>query len=359
MGYQKIINSIKLAVFSFLFLGITTMNYAENFSIKYKYTDIVKANFIPMSTSYNTIAISNDDYIIIDNFVGSSPIKSEDFGIYKAPLTEEMKVRTKEVNQLLRMPHIEKLLATSNKEKDFSYVLNSNTPMEKYGTIEGLEVKQDWNLEHFLKYGSAKQAKNSQKISQFYIDLIENFYSKNRVKFADFYGTTNIIPKKEGLEVIVTFKNVGPFDVKVSSPKDFQDISKDQYYDDSYKKWYELRIGGLYKDVGVWFRIFLLSDYLFKDGLTSDEIKGSLLTVKSDSERIIKFLIPYKKIKVELSNGEIDTNRTKEGYIHLDHNAAIILSNWNMYVDFGGIFSKEQVWKEEKSSQVKGWVNLK
>ncbi len=29
-----------------------------------------------------------------------------------------------------------------------------------------------------------------------------------------------------------------------------------------------------------------------------------------------------------------------------------------MYINFGSIFSKEKVWKEEKSSQVKGWVNL-
>lgn len=105
-------------------------------------------------------------------------------------------------------------------------------------------------------------------------------------------------------------------------------------------------------------RIILLPEYLLNENLSPNELNGHLITVKSDSERVIKFLIPYNKIKVELSNGEVDTNRTKEGYIHLDHKAAIVLSNWNMYINFGSIFSKEKVWKEEKSSQVKGWVNL-
>lgn len=118
-----------------------------------------------------------------------------------------------------------------------------------------------------------------------------------------------------------------------------------------------LKLGGLYNDLGCWIRILLLSDYLIKDNLTQNELKGSSLEVKSNSEKIIKFLVPYKKIKVELTNGEIDTNRTKEGYIHFDHNAAIILSDWSMHIDFGSIFS-QRVWKEEKSSQVKGWINL-
>ena len=66
MDNQKISKLIKKITFCFLLFGITTMNYAEKFKIKHKYTDIVKTLSPPMSTSSNTIVISNDDNIIID-----------------------------------------------------------------------------------------------------------------------------------------------------------------------------------------------------------------------------------------------------------------------------------------------------
>ncbi len=68
MDNQKISKLIKKITFCFLLFGITTMNYAEKFKIKHKYTDIVKTVLSPpMSTSSNTIVISNDDNIIIDH----------------------------------------------------------------------------------------------------------------------------------------------------------------------------------------------------------------------------------------------------------------------------------------------------
>ena len=359
MDNQKIRKLIKKITFCFLLFGITTMNYAENFMIKHSYVEINHSFGIPQQTWYDKTYISTNNDVITDTLSDTSLVMSSDkFGIYKTPLTTELKKRMFEVNKIQRLPNIDKILATKKKEKDFHYVLDRDTVNQKYGTIDGFEIYYPWNINEYLKHGKKNHAKLSQQISDFVADLSLLGYSEARVKFADFYGIPNIIPKKEGLEVILTLKNVGPFDVTISNPKDFQDISNDQYYENFDKKWYELKIGGLYKDVGLWMRIILLPEYLLNENLSPNELNGHLITVKSDSERVIKFLIPYNKIKVELSNGEVDTNRTKEGYIHLDHNAAIVLSNWNMYINFGSIFSKEKVWKEEKSSQVKGWVNL-
>lgn len=357
MDNQKISKLIKKITFCFLLFGITTMNYAEKFKIKHKYTDIVKTLSPPMSTSSNTIVISNDDNIIIDHLTDVFSVKSDEFGIFKVPLTEAMKVKTKEVNQLLRMPYVEKLLATKNKEKSFSYVLDINTQREKFGTIEGLEITRDWNLEHFLKYGSTKQAKNSQKISQFYIDLIENYYSKDRFKFADFYGTTNIIPRKEGLEVILTLKNVGPFDVTFSNPSHWGDIANLEEPFNENKIWYEVRLGAQCHEKSCWTRLALQSEYLIKNDFSPEELAKYYFILKSNSERNFRYLIPYNKITTTFTNGEINSNRTKEGYIHFDQGLALKLTFWNMDVDFGGVFSK-RVWKEEKESQIKGWINL-
>lgn len=362
MDDQKIIKPIKSAIISLFLFGATTMSYAEHFHIKHIYSPIVQAPGIhsPTATipvSY-PIAISDDDYVIVGNLrsITSSIIDSDEFGIYKTPLSTDMRKRKNEVNKILGIPRIENVLATNNKNNDLAYTLDNESKQQKSEALRGFKVYSTWNTDEFLKYGKKSQVKSSQTISTFISDLEDLGESKDRVKFADFYGVTNIIPKKEGLEVDITFKNVGPFDVKFGNFKDIEDISKDQYYDRYNKKWYELRIGGVYKEEGLWFRIFLLPDFLIKDCLSSDEISNGTITVKSNSERIIKFLVPYKNIKAKPSSAKADINRTKEGYILLDHNAAIVQSNWNMRVSFG-LFS-EETWKEEKPVQIKDWVNL-
>lgn len=338
------------------------MIYADQFHIKHIYSPVVQvlgmhSQEVTFPVSY-PIAISDDDYVIVENLrsIRSSIIDSDEFGIYKAPLSADMIKRKNEVNKILSIPRIENVLATNNQNNDLIYTLNNESKEQKNETIRGFKIFDTWKVDEFLKYGKKSQLKSSQTISNFISDLEDLGRSKDRVKFADFSGVTNIIPKKEGLEVAVTFKNVGPFDVKFGNLKDLEDISKDQYYDRYNKKWYEIRIGGVYKEDGLWFRFFLLPDYLIKDCLSSDEISNGTVTVKSNSERIIKFLVPYKNIKAKPSGVKADVNRTKEGYILLDHNAAIVQSNWNMRVSFG-LFSQE-TWKEEKSVQIKDWINL-
>ena len=358
MENQKIRVLTQIIALSFLFCGITTMNYAENFNIKYSYTDVVKTINPPMSISYNTIAISNDNSIVIDHLSDVFSIKSDEFGIYKTPLSEEMKVKMQEINKLLRVSNIEKILATDNEKRDFIYVLdNDNVQFRKQKIIKGLEIVENWDKNQFLKYGNPKQAQSSQKISQFYIDLVKNFHSQPKVKVADFYGTTNIIPKKEGLEVILTLKNVGPFDVTLSNPKSWEAIPKVGEEVNTDKTWYEIVFGGLYKDVSWTTRFGLENKYLIKDELQSDQALYGSFIVKSNSERTLRFLVPYQDIQFRSNTGLIDGNRTKEGYILLDYHAGVLDSSWIMYIDFGGIFS-QRVWKAEKTSTVKGWINL-
>lgn len=355
MGNQKNRCLIKKTIISFLILGITTMNYADNFQIKHIYAPIVRIFTPPMSTASFPIAISTDNDVITADINGK--VSNDDFGVFKTPLSVEMKSKMIQINRLLRLPHIEKNLITNNPRGDFWYKLDVNHPeVTKQNLLKDFEIDDHVKTESPKNSQSLKE-KNSQAISQYFFDLVNIGYSKDKVKFADFYGITNITTKEYGLLVILTLKNVGPFDVTLTNPKEWQDILSDEYYDKYEKKWYELNIGGLYKGEGCWMNFTLLPSYLVKEDLSQNELSGDTLMIKSNSERVIRFLIPYKDIKVKLNNGEVDTNRTKEGYIHLDHNAAIILSNWNLDISFGNLFSK-RTWKEEKSSQVKGWVNL-
>ncbi|RKG40827.1 hypothetical protein [Acinetobacter rongchengensis] len=339
----------------FLFFGITITSYADDFQIKHIYVPIVRIYTPPMSTARFPIAISTDNDVITAEINGK--VSNDDFGVFKTPLSIEMKNRMLEINRLLRLPHIEKILITNNPNGDFWYKLDVNhSELTKQNLLKDFEVDDHAKTESSNKSHNLKE-KNSQAISQYFFDLVDIGYSKDKVKFADFYGITNIIPKDYGLLVVLTLKNVGPFDVTLSNPKEWQDILKDEFYEKYEKKWYELNIGGLYKGEGCWMHFTLLPKYLIKEDLNQEELSGDSLKISSNSERVIRFLIPYKEIKVKLNNGDVDTNRTKEGYIHLDHNAAIILSNWNLDISFGDLFSK-RTWKEEKSSQVKGWVNL-
>ena len=337
------------------------MSYAEYFHIKHIYSPIVQvfgmhSQEVTFPVSY-PIAISDDGYVIVENLrsITSSIIDSDEFGIYKAPLSTDMRQRKNEVNKTLSMPYIENALITDDPKSDLQYQLNIDQPNAVEKLIKGFKRSDNISLVNYK--GRKKQsAERTIRISDYISDLAEVGYGKDRVKFADFYGVPSITPKKEGLEIALTFKNVGPFDVKFGNLKDLEDISKDQYYDRYNKKWYEIRIGGVYKEDGLWFRFFLLPDYLIKDCLSSHEISNGTITVKSNSEKIIKFLVPYKNIKAKPSGVKADVNRTKEGYILLDHNAAIVQSNWNMRVSFG-LFSQE-TWKEEKSVQIKDWINL-
>ena len=350
----------KLLTF-FLLFGITTINYAENFYIKHEYTQVFKTFDPPMSIWYDKIAISNDDYIITDRLSDISRIESDVFGVYKTPLTIEMKKRMVEINKLFRLPHIEEILATSNKQRDFIYVLDmNNTEMkqiEMIKMISGLEVTSDWDLDKFLKYGNRSQAKNHEKISQFIIDLIDNGISKNKVKFADFYGTTNILPKNNGLEVTLTLKNIGPFDVTITNPKEWGEIPKVGEDVNTDHFWYEIIFGGLYKDISWTTRFGLEGKYLIKDEFQSEKALQGYFVIKSNSVRVVRFLIPYKEIKFRSNTGEIDGNRTKQGYVLLDYQAGVLDSSWNLDIYFGNLFS-DRTWKEEKTSLVKGWVNL-
>lgn len=361
MENQKNRSLIKTIILYFLFLGIITMSYAENFEIKHRYIQVEKTfnqTFnILMPPSYYGVTISNDDYVITKNLSGIFSVKSDDFGIFKAPLTEEMKRKMKEVNRILRIPKIEKILATTNEEKAFTYVLDNNTQREKNETIVGFKIYDRWDNDEFLKYGKQSQVKHSKLISDFISDLEDIGYSKNNEKFADFYGTTNIIPKKEGLEVILTLKNVGPFDVTLSNPKSWEAIPKVGEEVNTDKTWYEIVFGGLYKDVSWTTRFGLENKYLIKDELQSDQALYGSFIVKSNAERALRFLVPYKDIEFRSNTGLIDGNRTKERYVLLDYHAGVLDSSWSMYIDFGGIFS-QRVWKAEKTSTVKGWINL-
>ena len=361
MENQKNRSLIKTIILYFLFLGIITMSYAEKFEIKHRYIQVEKTfnqTFnILMPPSYYGVTISNDDYVITKNLSGIFSVKSDDFGIFKAPLTEEMKRRMKEVNRILRIPKIEKILATTNEEKAFTYVLDNNTQREKNETIVGFKIYDRWDNDEFLKYGKQSQVKHSKLISDFISDLEDIGYSKNNEKFADFYGTTNIIPKKEGLEVILTLKNVGPFDITFSNPSKWGDIVDLEEPFDENKIWYEVRLGAQCHEKSCWTRFALMPENLIKDDFKAEELARSYFKIESNGERSFRYLIPYNKITTTFTNGEVNTNRTKEGYIHFDQGLALKLTFWNMYVSFGDIFSK-QVWKEEKSSQVKGWINL-
>ncbi len=357
MDNQKISKLIKKITFCFLLFGITTMNYAENFKIKHRYVQVNHSFGIPMQTWKHEIFVSNDDYIVTGRLSDIFSIKSDDFGVFKVPLTADLKKTMYEVNKILRIPKIDKILATSKKEKDFYYVLDHDTPQKKYATIQGFEIYNKWNINEYLKYGKKNQANFSQKISDFIEDLDRFGYSKEKKKFADFYGTTNIIPRKEGLEVILTLKNVGPFDVTFSNPSHWGDIANLEEPFNENKIWYEVRLGAQCHEKSCWTRLALQSEYLIKNDFSPEELAKYYFILKSNSERNFRYLIPYNKITTTFTNGEINTNRTKEGYIHFDQGLALKLTFWNMDVDFGGVFSK-RVWKEEKESQIKGWINL-
>ena len=360
MGNQKIKHLIfKIFTFIFIFLGQMTMSYAENFDVKHLYSRTIKSIGIPYSETVYTTVISTDDNIITENLISmmSEKIDSDTFGIFKSPLSEKMKQRTIEINQFLNFKSIEEKLTVDNDQFDFYYRININRPqITRSKLIGGFNFDLDLQYRNSNIQKEREKEKNTLKINQYLSDLGVNGRSQ-KTKFADFYGIANIIPKDYGLLVVLTLKNVGPFDVTLTNPKEWQDILKDEFYEKYEKKWYELNIGGLYKGEGCWMRFTLLPKYLIKEDLNQEELSGDSLKISSNSERVIRFLIPYKEIKVKLNNGDVDTNRTKEGYIHLDHNAAIILSNWNLDISFGDLFSK-RTWKEEKSSQVKGWVNL-
>lgn len=358
MDNQKIRKLIKKIMFCFLLFGITTMNYAENFKIKHKYARINHTFGIPMQTWQYIIVVSNNNDVITDTLSDTSLVMSSDkFGIYKTPLTTELKKRMFEVNKILRLPNIDKILATKKKEKDFHYVLDRDTVNQKYGTIDGFEIYYPWNINEYLKHGKKNHAKLSQQISDFVADLSLLGYSEARVKFADFYGIPNIIPKKEGLEVILTLKNVGPFDVTFSNPSHWGDIANLEEPFNENKIWYEVRLGAQCHENSCWTRLALQSEYLIKNDFSLEELAKYYFILKSNSERNFRYLIPYNKITTTFTNGEINSNRTKEGYIHFDQGLALKLTFWNMDVDFGGVFSK-RVWKEEKESQIKGWINL-
>lgn len=109
MENQKIRVLTQIIALSFLFCGITTMNYAQNFQIKHIYEPIVNTLGHHMSTASFPIAISGDSDVITSGLAGSSIIDSNEFGIYKTPLTADAKKRVDEINQLLRMPYIEKI----------------------------------------------------------------------------------------------------------------------------------------------------------------------------------------------------------------------------------------------------------
>lgn len=168
--------------------------------------------------------------------------------------------------------------------------------------------------------------------------------------------TLFLIPKKEGLEVILTLKNVGPFDVTLSNPKEWEAIPKVGEEVNTDKTWYEVVFGGLYRDVSWTTRFGLENKYLIKDELHPDQALHDYFIVKSNSERTLRFLVPYQYIQFRSNTGLIDGNRTKEGYV-LDYQAGVLDSSWSMYINFRG-FSSKRVWKAEKTSTVKGWVNL-
>ncbi|WP_227565801.1 hypothetical protein [Acinetobacter bereziniae] len=107
------------------------MNYAENFKIKHRYVQVNHSFGIPMQTWKHEIVVSNDDYIVTGRLSDIFSIKSDDFGVFKVPLTADLKKTLYEVNKILRIPKIDKILATSKKEKDFYYVLDHDTPQKK------------------------------------------------------------------------------------------------------------------------------------------------------------------------------------------------------------------------------------
>ena len=231
MENQKNRNLIKRIVFSLILFGITTMNYAEKFRIKHIYAPVVQVLGQHSTTVtfpvYYPIAISNDDYAITENLSDTFSIKSDDFGIYKVLLSEEMNERTKEINKILTMPNVEKILITNDPKRDLWYQLNKDQPkftMQKF--IKGFRRSNTIDLGDFHNQQERRKAQRTIQVSNYISDLAQIGYSKNKVKFADFYGTTNIIPKKEGLEVILTLKNVGPFDVTLSNPKEWEAIPK-------------------------------------------------------------------------------------------------------------------------------------
>ena len=362
MENKKIRILIKRIAFSLILFGITTMNYAENFRVKHIYAPVVQVLGQHSTTVtfpvYYPIAISNDDYAITENLSDAFSIKSDDFGIYKVPLSKEMKEKTKEINKILTMPDIEKTLITNDSKSDLWYQLNKDQPkltMQKF--IKGFRRSNTIDLDDFHNLKERRKAQRTIQVSNYISDLAQIGYSKNKVKFADFYGAINIIPKKEGLEVILTLKNVGPFDVTLSNPKEWEAIPKVGDEVNTDKTWYEVVFGGLYKDVSWTTRFGLENKYLIKDELQSDQALYGSFIVKSNTERTLRFLVPYKDIEFRSNTGLIDGNRTKEGYVLLDYHAGVLDSSWIMNIDFGGVFS-QRVWKEEKNSTVKSWINL-
>ncbi|RKG40828.1 hypothetical protein [Acinetobacter rongchengensis] len=356
MGNQKIKYLIKKILISFLFFGITTMNYADNFQIKHIYTINTYILSHHISSSSSSIVISSNNDVITDNLSGIFEIQSNEFGIFKVPLNTEMKQKMLDVNKLLRMPYIEKNLITNNPERGFSYQLNVDQPeIMKSQFIQGLQRNE--NINNFNTQQERNKAQHTIKVNDFIMDLVLYGISKNKVKFADFYGTTNIFPKSNGLEVILALKNVGPFDVTITNPKEWGEIPKVGEDVNTDHTWYEIVFGGLYKDISWTTRFGLESKYLIKDEIQSEKVLHGDFVIKSNSIRVLRFLIPYQDIKFRSNTGEIDGNRTKQGYVLLDYQAGVLDSNWNFDINFGGVFS-DRTWKVEKTSLVRGWVNL-
>ena len=137
MDDQKIIKPIKSAIISLLLFGATTMIYADQFHIKHIYSPVVQvlgmhSQEVTFPVSY-PIAISDDDYVIVENLrsIRSSIIDSDEFGIYKAPLSADMIKRKNEVNKILSIPRIENVLATNNQNNDLIYTLNNESKEQK------------------------------------------------------------------------------------------------------------------------------------------------------------------------------------------------------------------------------------
>lgn len=306
---------LKIYILIILIWG-TTMTHAEDLfnRVKYLYTyDRIRPEHYPQPDG--NLLISQQNSLIYSNLIGYDDYKDKnnaEFGVYEVTLNSEQLKIIEEMNSIFRSKSNEEYLNNKNSQYKISF---GEWGKDSKWTVRSINKKfpnQLYVINDNYPEVTKNRLKDINKIINGFNQMVENNAIAKRISTLEMNNSVSFIKKDDGLEVVVSFKNIGDYNINITNPYLWREEPKTMILNNKkeYTCWYGFSIGGMYKDEYKDSHISLIPKYLnldkIKISLSEDEEN---LAISPNETVYLYYFIPSNEIQFLKDMNDLNSDK--------------------------------------------------
>nr|WP_174505253.1 hypothetical protein [Acinetobacter sp. Marseille-Q1620] len=284
------------------------MSHATDLSkrIKYAYSiDWARAERFPNPDG--TVFVSHDNTVVYANLAGQTldDKNNPNFGVYEAPLSQDALKKIEAMNSIFRNKNNDEYLNNNQGRTRLSFVEYNRIKKELTGKSYITHIQNDnYKIEGWYSDKIKKRLGLMNKINDGLNELIESKFANDsatkKISTLSIDNSISYLEKEHGLEIVVSYKNIGNYDINITSPYQLVEEPKTSVLQEKtlYDCWLSFFLGGIYKDESVGTLFSLLPKYLNLNKTKLDiHPEDKSITIPANKTVSLYYFIPNDEIE--------------------------------------------------------------